>query len=119
MSREGIILALTQAKATEMAEKLIEAAVWFSVEPLPKDQWEFSFWEEDRAAIEKLLVGGPTIIFYNGQSVRCYGKMHPEQNVWWATEDEEGIFPNGFETWRDAVKYFIDQDIQVVELSGV
>jgi len=113
------VIALDEIKAQGLAKDLVESRRWFEVHPIGGEDWEFTVNNEDRVYVEGLIHGGPMIIMYKGQSVRCYGRMNEDQSTWWATDDEEGILPRGFDSWREAVKHFIDQDTPIRELSGV
>lgn len=56
------------------------------------------------------------------KGIDCYGEMYPEQNIEIICEDEryDGIYPDGFNTWTEAVDYLLEHHSKdIVELSAV
>lgn len=116
-------LELTDYKQSAyLADRLIQSGINFTCTPVPDQQrCTFEVDEKHRAYAETQLAekNRALTVSYKGHNIRCYGEMHETQNVWWATETDEGIHTAGFDSWAEAVVYFID-DIQlpVVELAG-
>ena len=109
--------------AQYLAERLIQSGIKFECIPdADKQLCTFKLTEDEAkyAADQMAKRHGVLFVNYKGHSVRCYGKMHPEQNTWWATELDERIYTNGFDSWDEAVRFFIDKsEMPVVELAAV
>ena len=106
--------------AVFLTERLLGAGKNFTCVP-GEDIITFRVTERDAKFISDQLMNrdGKLVVMYKGHVVRCYGKVNKDQNVWWSTEDEQGILTHGYPSWDDAVKDFIDnKEIPVIEMGA-
>ncbi len=123
--RNRVVSVTSIGTAKYLCERLMLSSKAFEFEPnvdgeLTTFTFKLTSDDADYAVQQLQEWHGKLVVNYKGHSIRCYGRMSEDQNVWWATEDDEGIVTRGFESWDAAVRHFIDEyEIPAVELGAV